>query len=68
MPVALQREDVLWQFDAYAACNFRWFLKYANILLNSEEVVVGIAQALEHVGAMHDRHQKEGFYWDPDAI
>lgn len=64
----LQREDVLWQFDAYAACNFQWYLKYANILLRPEEVVDGIAKALEHIRVSHARHASDGIYFSGDSM
>ena len=59
----LQYTDVYWQFDPYAACNFQWFLKHANIILNPQEVVSGLQQAIEHIQFFRKQHDDTGLYF-----
>eukprot|EP00891_Asterochloris_glomerata_P001651 jgi/Astpho2/1651/Aster-04087 len=63
--------EVYWQFDPYAACNFQWYLKHANIILNPEEVVSGLQQAIEHIQFFRKQHDNTGLYFqvyhDPQA-
>ncbi len=50
----LQEEEVNFQFDAYASCNFQWFLKSSNVLLDVPTVLGGVQHAMRHLLAYKD--------------
>lgn len=51
----LQDADLDWQMDAYAACNFQWFLKSGNLVLDFEQVGDALQTGVTHVRGVHDR-------------
>ena len=51
----LQDTDVDWQMDAYAACNFQWFLKSGNLVLDFGQVTDALQTGVAHVRGVHDR-------------
>ena len=51
----LQDSDLDWQMDAYAACNFQWFLKSGNLVLDFTQVGDALETAVTHVRGVHDR-------------
>lgn len=51
----LQDTDVDWQMDAYAACNFQWFLKSGNLVLDFGQVADALQTGVGHVRGVHDR-------------
>lgn len=46
---AMQNKDVNWLFDAYMSCNFQWFLKSGNVILDVKEITKAITRAEEHL-------------------
>ena len=53
--LCVQDADVDWQFDAYAACNFQWFLKSGNLVLDFGQVADALQTGVTHVRGVHDR-------------
>lgn len=51
----LQDADLDWQMDAYAACNFQWFLKSGNLVLDFTQVGDALQTGVTHVRGVHDR-------------
>jgi len=51
----LQDEDVDWQMDTYAACNFQWFLKSGNLVLDYGQVGDAVETGIMHVRGVHER-------------
>ena len=51
----VQDADVDWQMDAYAACNFQWFLKSGNLVLDFGQVADALQTGVTHVRGVHDR-------------
>ena len=49
LSVWLQNADVKWLFDAYMSCNFQWFLKSGNVILDPKEITGAISRAVEHL-------------------
>ncbi|KAK9814303.1 hypothetical protein WJX72_003660 [[Myrmecia] bisecta] len=47
--------DVNYQFDAYAACNFQWFLKNGNVLLDVAQLVEAVELAFKHIAMFEPR-------------
>ncbi|KAK9844471.1 hypothetical protein WJX74_002909 [Apatococcus lobatus] len=47
-------EEVNFQFDAYASCNFQWFLKSSNVLLDVPTVLGSVQHAMRHLHAYKD--------------
>ncbi|KAL3143320.1 hypothetical protein ABBQ38_002159 [Trebouxia sp. C0009 RCD-2024] len=47
--------DLDWQMDAYAACNFQWFLKSGNLVLDFTQVGDALQTGVTHVRGVHDR-------------
>ena len=45
----MQDEDVGWQMDMYAACNFQWFLKLGNLVLDYSQVADAVQVGIIHV-------------------
>ena len=51
----LQDEDVDWQMNTYAACNFQWFLKAGNLVLDFHQVADAVQAGITHVRGVHER-------------
>ena len=51
----VQNADVKYMFDAYMSCNFQWFLKSGNVILDPKEISGAISRAIEHL----DVHAKQ---------
>ena len=51
----LQDQDVDWQMDTYAACNFQWFLKSGNLVLDFTQVADALQTGITHVRGVHER-------------
>ena len=51
----LQDKDVDMQMDTYAACNFQWFLKSGNLVLDLQQVSDGLRTGITHVRGVHER-------------
>ena len=49
-----QDEEINFQFDAYASCNFQWFLKSSNVLLDVPTVLGSVQHAMRHLHAYKD--------------
>lgn len=47
--LCVQNADVKWMFDAYMSCNFQWFLKSGNVILDPKEITGAISRAIEHL-------------------
>ena len=45
----LQNKEVNWLFDAYMSCNFQWFLKSGNTILDAGELTRAIENAVDHL-------------------
>ena len=66
----LQDEDVDWQMDMYAACNFQWFLKSGNLVLDFGQVADAVQVGITHVRGTHDRmidYVQKSYETDPTA-
>lgn len=42
------------QFDAYEVCNFQWFLKAGNVLLDGEQLLAAVDHAILHLSVHAD--------------
>ena len=51
----MQDQDVDMQIDTYAACNFQWFLKSGNLVLDLQQVGDALNTGITHVTGVHDR-------------
>lgn len=50
----IQDEEINYQFDAYASCNFQWFLKSSNVLLDVPTILGSVQHAMRHLHAYKD--------------
>lgn len=53
--VCPEDEDVDWQMDTYATCNFQWFLKSGNLVLDYGQVGDAVETGIMHVRGVHER-------------
>ena len=49
-----QGKDVNFQFDTYETCNFQWFLKSGNVILDAKELIEAVTHAIQHLSVHAD--------------